>query len=139
MAPRAGKGLAAIASTLPYAAIAVVLRQWPLPWLEAIGHASLLLALMAAHAACYRLWQPHAPGRILANELLARLWFATYALLLAGLLDGDLAVLALGFPLAVSSWLVHRRLVARGYGLAQNVLHLGVLLLLLVMLLTAAT
>src|SRR5688572_22319036 len=86
----------------PYAAVAAVLLAVVPPW-HAVGHAALLLALMAAHATCYQMWQPHAPRRILLNELLTRLWFATYLVLLVGLLDGTLVVAALGFPMSVSS------------------------------------
>lgn len=121
----------------PYAAIAAVLLALLPPW-QAVGNAALLLAFMAAHAACYQMWQPHEPRRILVNELLTRLWFATYVVLLAGLLDGAMAVAALGFPLALTSWLLHRRLVQDGYRAAENVLHLGVFLLLLTLLLTVA-
>lgn len=124
-------------AVVPYAAIGAVLLALLPPW-QAIGNAALLLALMAAHAACYRLWQPHAPRRILVNELLTRLWFATYVVLLGGLLGGSLAVAALAFPVAVSSWLVHRRFVRGGYQAAQNVLQLGVFLLLLGTLLVVA-
>lgn len=121
----------------PYAAIAAVLLALLPPW-QAVGNAALLLALMAAHATCYRLWQPHAPRRILVNELLTRLWFATYAVLLVGLLDGAVVVAALAFPLAVTSWLLHRSLLRNGYRTAENVLQLGVFLLLLTLVLAVA-
>jgi hypothetical protein len=129
--------IAPVLAVAPYVAIAAVLLALLPPW-QAIGNAALLFGLMAAHAACYRLWQPHAPRRILLNELLTRLWFATYLVLLVGLLDGALVVAALGFPMAVSSWAVHRQLLARGYDAAQNVLQLGVFLLLLALILVAA-
>jgi hypothetical protein len=135
--PRATQVTLRALAVAPYAAIAAVLLALVPPW-QAVGNAALLLGFMAAHATCYRLWQPHAPQRILANELLTRLWFATYVVLIAGLLDGAMAVAALAFPLAFTSWLLHRRLVQGGYQAAQNVLQLGVFLLLLTLLLTAA-
>ncbi|MEK6976154.1 MAG: hypothetical protein AABY18_07415 [Candidatus Thermoplasmatota archaeon] len=138
MATHPIQGIAPALAVAPYAALAIVLHGLPLSWPAAIGNAALLLGLMAAHAWCYSLWQPHAPDRILANELLTRLWFATDVVLLVGLLDGALVVAALAFPLAVSSWLVHRRLVVRGYRVAENLLHLGIVLLLLGTLLVTA-
>lgn len=131
------KRIARPLSVAPYAAIAAILLAIVPPW-HAVAHAALLLVLMAAHAACYQVWQPHAPGRILVNELLTRLWFATYLVLLVGMLDGAIVVAVLAFPLVVSSWLVHRKLVRRGYDAAENVLHLGVVLLLLTALLVTA-
>lgn len=121
-----------------YIGIALALRGLPLSWAASIGNAALLFGLLSAHAWCYQRWQPYAPGRILVNELLTRLWFATYVVLLVGLLDGAMVVAVLGFPLAVSSWLVHRRLVRRGYQVAENVLQLGVTLLLLAVVLVVA-
>lgn len=123
---------------LPFAALAYALLDLPISRLRAVGNAALLFVLMVAHAACYARWQPRAPNRILVNELLARLWFAVYAILIAGLLGGNMLAAALGLPLAFASWQVHRARLNGTYHVVDNVVQLGIYLALLAVVLGLA-
>lgn len=112
-----------------YVALAGALHAIPLPWPMAVGNAALLAGLMWGHATCYALWQPFAPGRILANELLTRLWFAAYAVLIAGLLGRPIVVVGeFGVGFALGAWALHGRGVRQGYDVAENVAFLGLFL-----------
>lgn len=120
-----------LVTPLPFAALGYVLQDLPISRVRAVGNAVLLFGLMVAHATCYARWQARAPNRMLVNELLARLWFAVYIILVAGLLDGSLAAAALGLPLAFASWQVHRARLNGTYHAVDNVVQLGVYLALL--------
>ncbi len=109
----------------PFAALAVVLKQvpdaatsfQPMPWSHALGHAAVLLGLMAAHTACYTRWSRGAPGRIAANEALARLWFVAFGfLVVAGHKPTGPLYLALGLGWTALSFLTHRAFVRRQDG-----------------------
>lgn len=103
----------------------------PIPWLHAAAHAALLLGLLAAHTGFYARWQPHAPGRILTNEFLARLWFAVYGAIVVGRASPDgLGFLLVGVPWAALTWEVHRQDVRkRGYDAPWNLANWGLFLL----------
>jgi hypothetical protein len=133
------RGIAA--ALLPYAGLAVVLKQvpdaatsfQPMPWSHAAGHALVLLGLMSAHAACYRRWSVGAPRRIAANELLARLWFVAFGfLVVAAHPFGRGGLFLLGaLAWALLSWLTHLALARRDgrYRALPNVALLGLFLL----------
>ena len=128
--PRREGAAAWSVAALPYALLVPTLAEH-LAWGFALANAALLAAAMLAHAFCYRLWHPFAPGRILANELLARLWFAVYAALVAGWLGlAWQGVAAFGAAWAAATWLAHARLVRHGgYRVAENLALLGTFLL----------
>lgn len=127
-----------ISAVVPFALLVPVLRQvplppagaTPLPWSHAILHSGVLLLLMAAHAWCYRRWQLAAPRRILLNEFLTRLWFATFAVLIVqGHAENGWALSFVAVPWAALTWEVHRQEVrSRGYDVAWNVTNLGLFL-----------
>lgn len=128
-----------LAAVLPFLLLAPALRYVPvppadaapIPWLHATGHAALLLGLLSAHTWCYARWQPHAPRRILANELMARAWFAVYGALVVGrATDAGPAFLLVALPWAGLAWEVHRQDVGkRGYDVPWNLANWGVFLL----------
>lgn len=103
----------------------------PIPWLHAAAHAALLMGLLGAHTWCYARWQPHAPRRILANELLARLWFAVAGAVIVGRATPDgMGFLLVGVPWAALTWEVHRQDVRkRGYDATWNLANWGLFLL----------
>lgn len=123
----------------PFAFLAAVVRFVPLPpaavtptpWPQALGTAALLLAAFWAHTWCYARWQPHAPRRMLANELMARLWFVAYAVVVVGNASPNgFRLLWLAVPWAVLAWEVHRDDVRKnGYRVAWNLGAWGVYLL----------
>lgn len=108
----------------------------PIPWPHAAAHAFLLAGLLGAHTWCYARWRSHAPGRILANELLARLWFAVYGAIVVGRASPDgLGFLLVGVPWAALTWEVHRQDVRkRGYDASWNLANWGLFLMGLVLL-----
>ena len=103
----------AVLAVAPFITLSGVLRQlpdclsypWAMPWVNSVGHSTLLLGLMGAHAWCYARWQPHAPNRILVNEFLTRLWFVVFGLLAVGSIGtyGGL-FLVMASAWAVASW-----------------------------------
>lgn len=125
----------------PYAGLAVALKQvpdaatnfQPMPWSHAAGHALLLLGLMSAHTACYKRWSLGAPRRIALNELLTRLWFVAFGVLVVMVHPGGPALLFLlaGLAWAALSWLTHLAMTRRhgGYCALPNLAMLGVFLL----------
>lgn len=129
----------AIVAAVPFATLAGILRQLPdpwtdgaaMPWSHALGHAAVLAAAMGAHAACYALWQPHAPNRMLVNEFLTRMWFVLSGLALVGA-HGDYGALFLimAAPWAVASWCTHYLVLRReaSYRADSNAALLGLFL-----------
>src|SRR5262249_44292290 len=125
----------------PYAGLALVLKQvpdaasrpLPMPWSHAAGNALLLFGLMALHAACYAPWSPGAPRRIAATELLTRLWFAAFGLLVVAAhpLGHAASFLAAGLAWSGLSWLTHLAMTRRngGYCALPNTALLGLFLL----------
>lgn len=103
----------------------------PVPWLVAVGNAGLLLVAFAAHTFCYARWHPHAPRRIVANELLARLWFAAYGAIVVGRASTlGFAFLLMAVPWALLSWEVHRQEIGKaGYAGSRALPHWGLFLL----------
>lgn len=108
----------------PYSAV-------PLPWWVALANAALLLAAFTAHVACYARWQPAAPGRMLLNEALARLWFAVYGAIVVGRATPlGFAFLLMALPWAALCWEVHRQEVKKaGYDAGWNLANWGLFLL----------
>lgn len=139
MAARLERLPAAAVAVAPFAFLAAVFRLLPLPpydagpvpWAWAAGNAALLLAAFTAHTLCYTRWQPHAPARMLANELMARLWLAAYGVLVVGRAGPNgFLLLWVALPWAVLCWEVHRQEVRRnGYRVAWNLGAWGVYLL----------
>ncbi len=139
MARRMEQMPAAAVAVAPFAFLAAAFRLLPLPpfgtapvpWAWAAGNAALLLLAFSAHAWCYARWQPHAPGRMLANELMARLWFAAYGVLVVGRASPNgFRLLWLAVPWAALCWEVHRQDVRRGgYRAIWNLGAWGVYLL----------
>ena len=138
--PRPMERMPAVAvAVAPFAFLAAVLhllplppyREGPVPWAWAAANAGFLLAAFTAHALCYARWQPHAPGRMLANELMARLWFVAYGVLVVGQAGPNgFRLLLLALPWAALCWEVHRQEVRRnGYRVAWNLGAWGVYLL----------
>ena len=130
----------AVLATGPFVTLAGVLRQVPdwlthpaaMPWRNSIVHSLVLLGLVAAHAWCYALWQPHAPNRILVNEFLTRLWFALLGLLaVGGTTDYGGLFLVMAAAWAVASWCVHYLLLRKqgSYRVGANIAMLGLFLL----------
>jgi hypothetical protein len=122
----------------PFLALALVLRHLPaapgagpMPWAQAAGWAAALAAALGWNAALCARWSEHAPNRILANEFLARSWFALLGLWVVGLnADTGGIYLAIASGLAVASWCTHY-LILRAQGrylalenLAQHGLYL---------------
>jgi hypothetical protein len=130
----------AILAVVPFVVLAGVLKQLPdavtgaplQPWPHAAVHSIILLGLMVAHAACYRLWVPHAPNRMLVNEFLTRSWFVLFGLVLIGM-HGDMGpiFLLLAAPWAVASWCTHYLILRRQrcYRVLENIAILGLFLL----------
>lgn len=127
-------------AALPYAALAPLLRGTPDPLrgfapMEPLGAAAnglLVAGALCAHSLCYARWHRNDPARITANELLTRLWFVGYGLLVVGGAGGawDLyATLALGW--AAATFLAHLALGSRlgGYPAAANYGLLGAFLI----------
>lgn len=129
----------AVLAGLPFALLVPAFRFVPLPphhgattpWEWTVIHAAILAAAFAAHVACYARWQPRAPGRMLLNEALARLWFVTYGILVVGRASPQgLAFLLVGVPWAALAWEVHRQDVRkRGYDPTWNLAAWGLFLL----------
>lgn len=129
MAARSEQAQLAAAVT-PFVLLVPILRLLPLPpavlgpvpWAWAVGNGALLLAAFGAHTWCYARWAPHAPKRMLVNELLARLWFVAYAVVLVGRASANgWRILLVAVPWALLSWEVHRNDVRRhGYRVAWN-------------------
>lgn len=124
----------------PFATLAGVLKQLPdpwtagaaMPWSHALGHTALLAVALGAHAACYALWQPHAPNRMLVNEFLTRGWFVLSGLALVGAHGGYGALfLVMAAPWAVASWCTHYLVLRREgvYRADSNAALLGLFLL----------
>src|SRR5688572_2962407 len=130
----------AVMAVAPFVTLSGVLKQLPgaasslapMPWTHAVAHTALLALLVAAHAWCYALWQPHAPNRMLVNEFLTRMWFVLLGLALVGA-HGDYGALYLimAAPWAVASWCTHYLVLRRqgGYRAGGNVAMLGLFLL----------
>lgn len=124
---------------LPFALLVPVLRyvplppysMVPLPWGVAVAHAALFLVAFTAYVVCYARWQPSAPGRILLNEALARLWFAVYGALIVGLATPlGFHFLLMAVPWAALCWEVHRQEVRKaGYAAGWNLANWGLFLL----------
>ena len=139
MAGRLQRAAPIVAAAAPFAFLAAVLRFLPIPphdaapvpWGFALANAALLLAAFVAHTLCYARWQPHAPGRMLANELMARLWFAAYGAIVVGRASPNgLRFLLLAVPWALLAWEVHRNEVkANGYRVPWNLAAWGVFLI----------
>lgn len=123
----------------PYVLLVPVLRLLPLPpattgpvpWAWAVGNAALLLGAFVAHTLCYARWQPAAPRRMLVNELLARLWFVAFAVIVVGRTTSNgWRLLLVALPWALLCWEVHRNDVQRhGYRVAWNLGAWGLYLL----------
>ena len=136
---RAEQVAALVAAAAPFAFLAAVLRFVPLPpyvdapvpWAWAAGTAAVLLAAFVAHTLCYARWQPHAPRRMLANELMARLWFVAFGAIVVGRASPNgLRFLLLAVPWALLAWEVHRNEVkANGYRVPWNLAAWGVFLI----------
>lgn len=128
-----------VAATLPFAGLALAFRFVPLPpgegpltpWSWAAANAIVLFVAFVAHTRCYAVWREGGPRRILANELLARLWFVAFGMIVVGRVSPNGLLLALvALPWALLAWEVHRQDVAkRGYSVRWNLGAWGLYLL----------